>query len=177
MRRGKRGNTEPFEIKTETFSIGGKQVRIKDKINGLVIDENVGWTGCKDGKDDEMFLTECDWDFSGMPVEDLIRLAWCNFKVEVRTKFFKKLVKEGGMDLFHERTGADSTVKVTEALNYDRGFQNEIEQQVKLGRINAVKALLDVGASKDAIIRSLVKQFKCTRDEAEDDYNIACDEM
>ncbi len=81
------------------------------------------------------------------------------------------------MDLFHERTGADSTVKVTEALNYDRGFQNEIEQQVKLGRINAVKALLDVGAAKDAIIRSLVKQFKCTRDEAEDDYNIACDEM
>ncbi len=85
----RRRRSEQFEIKTETFSIGNNQVNIHDKINGLVIDENVGWTGCKDGKDDEMFLTECDWDFSGMPVEHLIRLAWCNFKVEVRTKFSK----------------------------------------------------------------------------------------
>jgi len=145
------------------FSIGDKGINIEDKIQGLVINDNITWPGCKFG---HMNPTECDWDFSDMLLERFIRLAWNQFKVEIRSKFFKKL---GNIDLIQEATGRDKTLKVIEILDY---VTKRNTRMIKI-IIKSVNLMIEMGMKKEAIISGLIRKFDIEYSEAYSIYESA----
>ncbi len=157
-------------VKSDTLTIGGNSVRLQDSIENLLIDKEISWPGCPE--EVGMEPTECEWDFSGMPLEKLIRLAWNTFKVQIRSKYFKKLLEEGGLENLHEKTRSGLKVRVIDALNYDFNV-NQMERRI----IDRVVSMLDVGASKKAVFSALSKRYQCGSDEAEYYYERAKEEV
>jgi len=145
------------------FLIGDMQVNIKNKIKGLVINDRITWPGCKFG---QMTPTECEWDFTDMTLERLINLAWNQFKVEVRSQYFKKL---GSLDLIHNATCKDKTLKLVEVLHKD----NKRNAKITKTLITSVNLMIEMGLEKKVIISGLMSKFGCEISEAHFIYESA----